>query len=279
MIKISADSTCDLSPALLQEYGISLVPLGIVVEEQTYLDGVNITPADLFRYVEEEKKVCRTSAVNAFTYEETFRGYLASYDAVIHICISAEFSSCYQNACQAASRLENVYVIDSRNLSTGSGHLVLDAARMAQKGMAAEAIYQALLETVPKVDASFVIDQLGYLRRGGRCSAITAGGAKLLRIKPCIEVVGGKMDVGKKYRGSFDRCLKHYVKDRLAEREDIDYSRIFITHTTCQKETVDMVRSLVEKYGQFEEILETDAGCTVSNHCGPNTLGILFKRK
>ena len=278
MIKITADSTCDLSEEIIKAMNITLIPLHIIVGDQVFRDGVDITPQDIFRKVEQENQVCKTSAVNVYQYVSIFEEFAAQYEAVIHICISSEFSTCYQNACLAASHFNNVYVIDSRNPSTGSGHIVYDAALMAKEGKAPAEICQTLEMTIPKVEASFVIDRLDYLHKGGRCSGLEAVGAKILNIKPCIEVVDGKMKVGKKYRGSFEHCLEHYVKDRLSNRSDIDYSRIFITHPMCSEKTVAKVKELVRHYGIFEEVIETRAGCTVSSHCGPNTLGILFKR-
>lgn len=279
MIKISADSTCDLSAELISQHGIEIIPLSIVAEEKAFRDGIDISPAEVIRFVDQEKKLCKTAAINIFEYQRRFESLCADAEALIHICISAEFSSCYQNALEAAKNLDNVFVVDSRNLSTGSGHIVLDAAILAEQGLPAADIVRILEGTIPRVEASFVIDRLDYLRKGGRCSALAAQSAKLLRLKPCIEVTQGKMNVGKKYRGSFESCLKHYVKDRLKGREDIDTSRIFITHCMCSAEIVSMVRKWVCQYQHFDEILETSAGCTVTNHCGPNTLGILFKRK
>jgi DegV family protein with EDD domain len=278
MIKITADSTCDLSKEMVETMGITLVPLYIIVGDKSFKDGVDISPADIFRYVDREGKTCKTAAVSTYEYMSTFSELLNKYRAVIHISLGSEFSSSYQNAAAAAKNLKNVYVIDSRNLSTGSGHLVYDAALMARDGLEPEEICRRLEETIPRIDASFVIDQLDYLRNGGRCSGLEAVGAKLLQIKPCIEVVDGKMTVGKKYRGSFDRCIKNYVKDRLFENKNIDHGRIFITHSDCSAQTVEMVRQAVSQYSHFDEVIVTGAGCTISSHCGPNTLGILYKR-
>ncbi|NLM89383.1 MAG: DegV family protein [Syntrophomonadaceae bacterium] len=279
MVKITADSTCDLSENIIKAMNITLIPLHIIAGEQVFRDGVDITPPDIFRLVEQEEQFCKTSAVNVYQYVSVFQELSPQYEAIIHICIGSEFSTCYQNACLAAGQFNNVYVIDSRNLSTGSGHIVYDAAVMAQQGKDPTEICRTLDMTIPKVEASFVIDRLDYLHKGGRCSGLEAVGAKILNIKPCIEVVHGKMKVGKKYRGSFEHCLEHYVKDRLSNRTDIDYSRIFITHPVCADKTVARVKELVDKYADFEEVIETRAGCTISSHCGPNTLGILFKRK
>jgi DegV family protein with EDD domain len=279
MIKISADSTCDLSPKILEEFDIAISPLYILAGDETFRDGVDITPKDVFRYVDVEGKPCKTAAVNVFDYQTLFREFASQYEAVIHICIGSAFSSCFQNASIAAQDFPNVYVVDSMNLSTGSGHIVYEAARMAKEGVAPQEICKRLLALVPKVEASFVIDRLDYLRKGGRCSALTAQSAKLLSIKPCIEVINGEMTVGKKYHGSFEKCLLKYVRDRLEGRNDIDPGRMFITHPMCSPEAVEAVRNAIGQYAAFEEIIETRAGCTVSSHCGPNTLGILFMRK
>lgn len=279
MVKVTADSTCDLSPQIINDLDITLMPLHILVDGEEFSDGVDITPEDIFKYVDEQGKTCKTAAVNVYEYKSLFEEMLSKYEAVIHVSLGSEFSSCYQNACLAAQDLKNVYVIDSRNLSTGSGHLVYEAAIMARNGLDPEEICKNLEELVPRIDASFVIDRLDYLHKGGRCSGLEAIGAKFLKIKPCIEVVEGKMIVGKKYRGSFERCLQNYIKDKLLDKEDIDYSRIFITHPMCSKQTIEKVKETISQYAQFDEIIETKAGCTISTHCGPNTLGILFKRK
>lgn len=279
MIKITSDSTCDLSPEILTNYNISLMPLHVVIDEQDFRDGVDITPTDIFKYVGEQGKSCKTTAVNTFEYENFFKEMSPNYEAVIHICLGSDFSSSYQNAKIASENYSNVYVIDSNNLSTGSGHIVYEAAILAKEGYPVEVICDKLEELIPKVDASFVIDKMDYLRKGGRCSGMEALGATILKIKPSIEVVNGKMAVGKKYRGKFERCLDQYVKDRLENNENVDYSRLFITHSHCSPETVERVKQTIRQYADFDEIIETTAGCTISTHCGPNTLGILYKRK
>lgn len=279
MIKITADSTCDLSPQLLSKYDISLAPLHVLVDADDYLDGVNITPKDIFHYVSVENKTCSTAAINTYEYEQFFEPFAKKYDAVLHINLGSEFSSCHQNAQLAAQNFNNVIIIDSKNLSTGSGLLVVEAAELAAKGCSAKEIEARILALVPEIEASFVIDKMDYLKRGGRCSSLEAFGATLLKIKPSIEVTNGKMEVGKKYRGQFASSLEKYVKDRLQNRSDIDTSRIFITHPDCPDELVEQVKEMVQREIKFDEILITNAGCTVSTHCGPSTLGILFKRK
>lgn len=201
------------------------------------------------------------------------------YDAVIHFTISSDMSACYQNACIAAREFTNVYPVDSRNLSTGIGHLVLNAAEMAEQGMDAADIAAALEKKREKLDVSFVIDTLEYLKRGGRCSALVAMSANLLHLKPCIEVKDGKMGVGRKYRGKLEKCYVQYIEDRLKGRDDIDCHRIFITDSGIDEATWRELERVVRACQPFEEVLHTQAGCTVSNHCGPGCMGILYYHK
>ena len=198
---------------------------------------------------------------------------------MIHFTISSEMSSCFQNASLAASELDQVYVIDAENLSTGIGQLVLEAAIMARQGVAAEDIADHLNQLKKKLDVSFVLDTLEYLYKGGRCSGVAALGANLLSLKPCIEVADGKMRVGKKYRGNLEKCIEKYIRDRLADVDSLDLRRIFITHSNMDQAIVDRMQKVVEDCAPFQEILQTKAGCTISCHCGPNCIGILFFRK
>ena len=277
-IRICADSTCDLSAELVQKYNIGILPLYIEMGGKTYLDGVDIKPQDIYDYVGSGKGVCHTAACNVEDYAEYFKKNLDGYDALIYFNISSEMSSCHQNARVAAQEFDNVYVIDSRNLSTGFGLLVLEAADRAAAGVPVEEIVKEVQELTDKAEASFVIDTLFYLQKGGRCSALVALGANLLKLKPCIEVKNGTMGVGKKYRGKVENCFEQYVRERLEGREDIRKHRVFVTHSGCKPEVVEHIKKMVAGYG-FEEILVTVAGCSVSNHCGPNTLGVLFIRK
>ena len=279
-IAITSDSTCDLSKELIEKYDIKIIPLYINKGHESLRDGLEITPDDIVDYVDSGAGVCQTSALNIADYTDLFEERLKSYDAVIHFNISSGFSSCHTNAKLAAEDFENVYVIDTLNLSTGSGHLVLDAAIMAKEGKTPEEIVAVINEEIPKVESSFVIDTLKYLHKGGRCSGVAALGANLLKLKPCIEVVDGKMDVGKKYRGNFKTVILQYVRDRLEGRSDIDPRRIFITCTTgTPEDVIDAVEAEIKSIMQFDEIIRTKAGCTVSNHCGRVCLGILFFRK
>ena len=278
-VKIIADSTCDLSPELLERYDIAITPLCVIKDGRDFHDGVDITPADIFAHVDGGGDLCSTAAVSQFEYTEIFTRYAREYDAVVQINIGSGFSCCYQNACLAAQDFDNVYVVDSENLSTGQGLLVVAAAKLAQQGLSGSEIAERVRALAPKVEASFLIDRLDYMRKGGRCSAVAALGANLLHLKPCIEVREGKMGVCKKYRGSFEKCIRQYVKERLDGRTDIDESLAFITHPACQENVVAAAMEEARTFGSFDEIVETHAGCTVSCHCGPNTLGILFVRK
>lgn len=277
-IKITSDSTCDLTPALLEQYGVTVLPLYVTTGDLTRRDGVDVSPADLFAYVAQTGKLPSTAAVNVADYQACFAALSPNYDAVIHITISSDFSSCYQNASIAAEGFDNVYVVDSRNLSTGHGHVVVEGALAARRGLSAPEIVAYLRDLAGRVEASFVVDKLDYLVKGGRCSSAVALGANLLQLKPCIEVVDGKMRVGKKYRGSFEKALLNYVTDRLRGRDDLCLDRVFITHTPTARQTVDAVKEKVGSLAPFRDILETDAGATIACHCGPNTLGILFIR-
>lgn len=279
-VKIISDSTCDLSKELLEKYDISIVPLYVVMNDKTMRDGLEVTPEDIYEYVDKNGKLPSTSAANIGDYLEAFKFWREQGYEIVHFDISSDFSSTHRNACMAAAEVGGVYVVDSRNLSTGQGLAVLHGAEMAQSGKSAKEIYEECTALTSKIEASFVVDSIDYLYKGGRCSALAAFGANLLKLKPCIEVKDGKMNPGKKYRGNISRVMLNYVEERLRGRDDIDKSRIFITHTKCSKEDVEAVRKKVlEICPDFKEILETTAGCTVTTHCGPNTLGILFIRK
>lgn len=278
-IKIISDSTCDLSQELLEKYEIALMPLHVVKDGKTYSDGIDIVPADIFQHVAAGGDLCTTAAINIGEYADLFARFANDYDGVLHINISSEFSSCYQNACLAAEEFDNVRVVDSRNLSTGQGLVVLKACELAKSCDSLEQLQAEVSAFTEKVEASFVLDQLQYMVKGGRCSAVAALGANLLNLKPCIEVKNGKMGVVKKYRGNFTKSLTNYIKDRLADRDDLDGGTLFVTRTPVSEECLKTVADTVAQYGNFENVYWTEAGCTVSCHCGPSTLGVLFVRK
>lgn len=278
-IKITSDSTCDLSQQQLEQCGVTLVPLIVMKGDEEFTDGVTITPADIFAHVASGGALCSTAARSVGFYHETFANFAGTWDGVVHISLGSGFSSSYQNACLAAEAFDNVVVVDSQNLSTGQGLVVLKAWELSQTATSLQDLKQALDAFTPRVEASFVVDKLDYLVKGGRCSSAAALGANLLNLKPCIEVRHGQMLVGKKYRGNFTKCLQTYVRDRLKDRSDLDGGRIFVTHTTVSPEARQAVLDAVDEYGVFQEVCETVAGCTISCHCGPGTLGVLFVRK
>ena len=278
-IKILADSTCDLSPELVEKHDITLVPLTVIKEDEAFKDGVTITPAEVFAHVAAGGALCSTSAVSVGEYLEYFGRFAEDYDALIHVNIGSGFSSSYQNACLAAEEFENVYVVDSQNLTTGQGLVVLKACELAAAGEQAEEILAQLEAYRERIETGFLVDKLDYLVKGGRCSSAAALGANLLNLKPCIEVKNGKMGVGKKYRGSYAKCLAGYVKERLADREDVERDVLFLTRTEMSQECYEAVLEAVKEFGGFREVYETEAGCTVSCHCGPGTLGVIFVRK
>lgn len=278
-IKILADSTCDLSPELLAKYDITLVPLTIIKAGKAYSDGINISPAEIFAHVAAGGDLCSTTAMNMGEYMEYFKKYASEYDGILQINIGSGFSSSYQNACLAAEEFDNVRVVDSKNLSTGQGLVVLKACELAQTCSNIDELHDQVQAFTSRIEASFLLDELRYMVKGGRCSSAAALGANLLNLKPCIEVKDGKMSVVKKYRGNFAKCLATYVKDRLHDRDDLDHGTLFITHTPVSDPCKESVRDAVAAYGTFDNIYWTDAGCTVSCHCGPGTLGVLFVRK
>lgn len=276
-VKICADSVCDLSEELKARYDISVVPLYVTKGEETLKDGAEIGQKDVFAHYRSTGKLCTTSAVNVEDFTNFYKEQLEGYDELIVITISSDFSACYQNANIAAEDFPNVRVVDSRNLSTGEGLVAVSAAKLAAKGLSADEIVKELEEIIPRVDATFFVANVEYLHKGGRCSSIAALGANLLKLKPCIAVIDGKMKVIKKYRGSIEKTIKDYVRDRL-EGADADEALIFITHTTSAENTA-LTAEEIKKYKDFKEIAVTDAGCTVACHCGEDTLGVLFIRK
>lgn len=278
-IKILSDSTCDLSRELLDANDITLIPLTVVKAGEQYRDSVTITPAEIFAHVAAGGDLCSTAAVSIGEYVDFFTPYAENYDGVIHINLGSGFSSCHQNARLAAEEFSNVRCVDSRNLSTGQGLLVLEACRLARTTEDLDTIVGALNEYASKIEASFLVDKLDYLVKGGRCSSAAALGANLLNLKPCIEVRDGKMTVVKKYRGNYAKCLANYVKDRLTNREDLDLDTLFITYTVVSDDCLQAVKEAVNTGPRFANTFETTAGCTISCHCGPGTLGVLFVRK
>ncbi len=278
-IMITADSICDLSAELIERGGFRIIPLYVNLGEESFKDGPEIKPEDIYNYVAEKKQLPKTSAASIPDYIEFFSQFTKEGYDVIHFNISSSMSVTHQNAKMAAEEVEgNIYVIDSANLSTGTGLLVLDAADLRDEGKSAEEIHAEILRRIPLVRASFVVDQLDYLKMGGRCSSVAALGANLLKLHPLIEVKDGAMGAGKKYRGGIDAVMVQYAKEILAANEGkINTKRCFVTHTKTADSTVEAVKEVVKAAGIFEEILETEAGCVITSHCGPGTLGVLFE--
>ena len=278
-IKIISDSTCDLSPQLIAENDITLTPLTVVKNDEQFKDGVTITPADIFAHVASGGDLCTTAANSIGEYADVFETYNADYDGIFVITLGSGFSACYQNACLAAEDFPKVRVIDSQNLTTGQGLVVLKACELAKTAEDLDAMAAELRAYTEKIEASFIIDKLDYLVKGGRCSSAAALGANLLNLKPCIEVKGGKMSVGKKYRGNYAKCLINYTKERLEGRDDIDTSTLFFTRTVVDEDAYATAVETARQCCNFEKFYETVAGCTISCHCGPSTMGIVFVRK
>lgn len=279
MIKILSDSTCDLSPDLLERYDIGIIPLYVRLGDEEHLDGVDITPDEIFEWSDRVGETPKTAAPSMGMIMDHFSKYLDAGDQLVVFTISSSMSSSYNNCCIAAEELDAediIRVIDSENLSTGVGLLVIEAALMAKRGCSLDEIETRIKELRPLVRASFVVDTLVYLHRGGRCSGLAAmlGGA--LKLHPRIAVSGGAMSPGQKYRGKPQKFVMDYVQDMEADLKKARPERVFITHSGCDEDVVDTVREYLRSLDRFAEVLETRAGSVISSHCGPGTLGVLF---
>lgn len=277
-IRISSDSTCDLSPELIEKYNIAITPLKITLGDTDYTDQIDITPQKIYDYVAETGVLPKTAAVSVGTYTDVFTELKKDCDEVVHFTISSEMSSCYQNAVLAAEEVGGVYVVDSRNLSTGIGHLAIEAAIAAQdETKTGKDVFDHVSSLVDRLDVSFVINSVNYLYKGGRCSGVAAVGANLLKLKPLIEVHDGKMDMAGKYRGNMKDVVKKYITDRLTvPGAKFKRDRIFVTCTCTDYDLPNYAKEIVESLGLFDEVLITIAGSTITSHCGKDTLGILY---
>lgn len=271
---ITAESTIDLPKELLEKYDIKTIPYMIILGDKEFKDG-EIQPTEIFDFVDKNKILPKTSAINKEQYLDFFKKQLQSHDAVVHFCLSGGITSACQNAKDAAQELKNVYVVDTQSLSTGIALLAIYAKELADKGIDASEIYEKVSARVPNVQASFVIKKLEYLYKGGRCSALSYFGANLMHIRPQIILKNGKMGVHKKYRGNMDKVVAQYCKDTLEEFNNPDLDVAFVTYTTATPEMVEAAKNAVKARG-FKTIYETRAGATISSHCGENTLGILY---
>ena len=273
-IAITAESTIDMPRELLEKYDIKTLPFTIILGDKDYKDG-EITSADIFKFVEENKILPKTSAINEMQYTEFFESVLKDYDAVVHFCLSSGISSACNNAKLAAGGLKNVYVVDTKSLSTGIALLAIYGRELAESGKSAEEVFELCQEKTKDVQASFVVKKLDYLHKGGRCSSIALLGANLLSIRPEIVLKDGKMISAKKYMGKMEKVIEKYCKDVLVENQNPDKKYAFVTYTTATEEMANIAKNALKEAG-FETIYETTAGATITSHCGENTLGILF---
>ena len=273
-IAVSTESTLDLPKELCKKYDINVIPFTVLLGEKSGYDG-DITPEQIFEFVDKTGVLPRTSAVNEYQYDKYFSKLLRNYDAVIHISLSSGISSSCSNAIHAASIMKNVYVIDSQSLSTGIALLAIYARKLADKGLEPEEIYKKVTARVPSVQASFVINSLNYLYKGGRCSGLSRFSAAVFRIKPQIILKDGKMIPQKKYHGRSEACVAQYCKDTLEQYHNPDKSIAFVTHSHATPEMAKIAIDALKKAG-FKEIYETIAQATITSHCGPKTLGILY---
>ncbi len=273
-IAISAESTIDLPKNLLDEYDIHTIPFQVLLGETEYKDG-KIAPTEIFDFVKQNKVLPKTSAINSMQYQEYFEELLKDYDAIVHISLSSQISSSCSHAVATAEQMKNVYIVDSKSLSTGIACLAIYAHNLVKQGKPVEVVHEETLKQVDKVQASFIIDRLDYLYKGGRCSALALFGANLLKIHPQIMLKDGKMGVHRKYRGKLEKVVEDYCKDCLNEFNNPNLDYAFVTYTTASEQMVEIAKKALTERG-FKTIYETKAGATISSHCGENTLGILF---
>ncbi len=275
-VLITTDSVCDLSPDILERFQIKMLPLTVSLGDRAYKDGLELTPEDIYAAYRREHLLPQTAAISPQEFTDTFTPYLQQGYEIVHLDISAELSACCQNASIAAAGLEGLYPVDTRHLSTGQGLVVLEACRLRDLGLSAKEVAQGARDYISRVHTSFVLDTLEYMWKGGRCSGFTALGANLLNIKPCLEMQEGLLKVCKKYRGSMRKVYLQYVKEQM-QTPDIDPRRVFITHSGgIEPEVLEELRAIVQEAVHPEELLVTTAGCTVTSHCGPGTMGVLF---
>ena len=276
-IAITAESTIDMPKELLEKYDIKTLPFTVILGDKDYRDG-EVNSSDIFDYVAKTKILPKTSALNQNDYEEFFGKILLDYDGIVHFCLSSKISSACSHAIAAAKTCANVFVVDSQTLSTGIALEAIYARKLAEEGKDAKEIYDTLTTLTPKVQASFVIERLDYLYKGGRCSALALFGANLLKLRPQIILKDGAMKPAKKYRGHMDKVIENYCRDVLIDNPEPDLEIGFITYTSATPEMVAAAKKAMQERG-FKTIYETHAGATITSHCGEHTLGILFMNK
>ena len=283
-VKLFADSSCDIGPELAKRYDVDFVHIHVRLNGNEYLDGVDITHEDIYENYQKNHTLPSTAAMNVEEYAELFRPYIDKGYDIVHVSLGSGLSSTCNNARLAAEQFDTgrVYVIDSKSLSTGSGHIVCECGERILKGLSAKEIYDEVTPITDKTSASFILDDLEYLHAGGRCSGLAQFGASLMNIKPCIMVrndLFGSMTVGKKYMGSYKRSALKYVENMIEGRDDIVLDRCFITHSGSDPEVLEAMRVRALELQPFQEIYITQASATICSHCGPNTTGILFITK
>ena len=273
-IAISAETTCDLSKELIERYCIKILPFSITLGDTTYLDG-EITSQEIIDFVQKNKILPKTSAINEYQFTEHFENLLKEYDAVVHFSISSKLSCACENAIKASNNFKNVFVVDTQSLSTGIGLLAIYGAELAEQGVDAQTIYNKCKERVPSVQASFELQRVDYLYKGGRCSVLSFLGANIFKIRPQIIVTEGKMIAGKKYRGNYQKVVENYCHDVLETFNTPDHSHAFVTYTTAPDSIVQTAVNFLKDAG-FKNIHITRAGGTITSHCGEDCLGILY---
>lgn len=276
-IALSAETTVDLTKEIINNVGVNIIPFSIQLGDKSGFDG-EITADEIIAYVNETGVLPKTSSVNEYSYDEHFENLLKEYDAVVHFSLSSDLSLACSNAKRSASKFKNVFVVDSRSLSTGIALLVLYAKKLIDCGLKAEEVYNKCVERTTNVQASFVLNRLDYLHKGGRCSSVALLGANLLKIRPQIIVKDGRMISGKKYRGSFEHVVKNYCNDLFETYSNCDYENVFLTYTTAEPALIENVKNYLLDKG-FENVYITRAGGTITSHCGENCLGVLFMNK
>lgn len=280
-IILSADSICDLNQELTETFKVNTTPYTIVIDEEMYKDNIDITPSDIYRSYSESKILPKTASINVNEYYNYFKPWVDEGYEVIHITLGSVLTSSYNNCTLASNELDGVYTLDSQNLSVGTGLLVIKAAELIKEGLAAKEIVEELEKHRDKIHMSFVLNTLEFLHAGGRCSKVSSMGANVLKIKPVINVnnTSGAMSLGNKYRGSLEKSIVKYIKDKISSYNNINTDRIFIVHSGIDDSYIEIARKTILEMMDFKEIYITTASCTISSHCGPNTLGIAFETK
>lgn len=278
-VKIIADSTCDLSKELIEKYEISVLPLHIVLGDKEYKDGLEINPDEIYQWSDTNKEAPKTSAASISDTIELYETFLKDYDEIVCFSISGQMSTTVNVMRMAAEELDaedKIHIIDSENLSTGGGLLIIEAALMAKEGKSGKEIVEYIEQVKPLVRASFIVDTLTFLHRGGRCSGVAALAGGALKLHPKIVVENGSMKPDKKYRGKMTSAILTYAKDLEPQLKNAKADRVFITHSGCEDEIIQSIYKFLEDLNLFDEILITRAGGVISSHCGPGTLGVLF---